>query len=150
MIRIVSFSCSLRIVYTTNRTRFRIYTNWLGQSKWTDHVIHWKVLVLRQMILKGKARGDETSPRETEEGLRPYAGRLDRLAASQECRLLDGGKNLGASLGVELVPVQPKEQALAERGDRSTRVLFQEGSFHDGACSVAHAAPHYQPLFTGS
>ena len=107
-------------------------------------------LVLRQMILKGKDRGDETSPRETEEGLRPYAGRLDRLAASQECRLLDGGKNLGASLGVELVPVQPKEQALAERCDRGTRVLFQEGSLHDGACSVAHAAPHYQPLFTGS
>jgi hypothetical protein len=98
-----------------------------------------EVLVLRQMILKGKARGDETSPRETEDGSRPYAGRL-----------LDGGKNLGASLGVELVPVQPKEQALAERGDRSTRVLFKEGSLHDGACSATHAAPHYQPLFTGS
>ena len=33
-----------------NRTRFCIYTNWLGQSKWTDHVIHWEVLVLRQMV----------------------------------------------------------------------------------------------------
>ena len=63
--------------------------------------------------------------------------------------LLDGGKDLGAGFGIELVPVEAQEQALADRLDRGVRILLLQGGFYKGLRGVAHGTSHDEPFFPG-
>lgn len=61
--------------------------------------------------------------------------------------LFDGCENLGASLGLEFVPVEAEKEALPDHLGGRIRVLFPDRRLEECSRRIPHVAAHLQPLF---